>query len=881
MRLKFVFFVGSLVLPMCIAGHVLADTSEAASQTPASQTLRHDSVEKPSPALRRGAISKITIRGQRKVEADAILTKVRSQIGAMPSAPQLRDDIRRIYAMDLFDDVQLFRAQGPGDTVELIFQVSEKPAVHDVLYEGNDAISNDDIKEVVDVEALQVLDIPKLRRNVAKIKELYLKKGYYLAEVSYDIRPVASDAPAAKRKQPHAMGRGSMGRGSMGRGSMGRGSMGMGRAGKGPRDGKKKRSGTYVNGGGEQVDVVFVINEKAKVVIQRLTLVGNKKLGDDEIKPFLETREGNLTSFVTSWGTYKAEAFKTDLMRIEALYHDHGYIEVKVGKPLIRLSADKTHMFISIPIEEGQQYRLGKKDLGGDLIEDKAKLMKAVHLDEGDVFKRSTVAKDIDRLANKYKDIGYAFVNISPVTKLHPAEKLVDLSFEIEKGPLVTIERIEVQGNDKTRDKVIRRELRIYEGELYTATGLRESERRVKALGYFESVDFGSKRGSQADRIIVTIKVKEKSTGTFQVSFGFSSYEQFVGQAQVVQDNFLGFGTRLSLTGQLSSRRRIFNFQYLEPYLFDSRWSLSFNLFNSENDYYQFQRASSGGDLTLGHPLDFNIKYLDNVYLYLTYFAERVTIPQEAYNVTLAGLETNVPRWTSSLRGTMSYDSRDNRLFPSDGYYALLRAEWATPYLLSENVFTRLTAQTQAYWPIKWGLVLRANMRLGYILSPKRVPIFESYRAGGYSSIRGYSTRSIGPSLRVGGLDPSGGLQYFNAGGNKDFLTNLEIEFPLIDQVGIRGVVFFDMANTYAADENYFYLGQTANPLNAGLAWDPVRDLPFGLYTSVGLGIRWMSPMGPLRFEWGFPLNRRPPGTPGWEHGDEAFLFEFNIGNSF
>lgn len=845
-----------------------AQTEGAGAPTPAKPTATDvDNAQ----ALRRGAVSKISIRGQRKVEADAIRANIRSQVGAAPNSLQLRDDIRRIYAMGLFADVRLFRDAGPGDTVHLIFEVVEKPSVHEVLYEGNEKVSKDDIEEVVDIEAFQVLDVPKLRRNVEKIKNLYLEKGYYLAEIRYDLRPVAKDAPPAKIKDRDGKAEG------RGHGRRGHGPGGMG-AGKGRRP---QPSSAMTMAGGEQVDVVFVINEKAKVLIERLALVGNHALSDDEIKPFLETREGNLISFITSWGTYKAEAFKTDLMRIEAIYHDHGYIEVKVGNPQVRLSADKTHMFISIPIDEGEQYKLGEKDIAGDLIKDKDELMKAVTLKEGEIFKRSTVAKDIDRLANEYKDVGYAFVNISPITKLHTKDKLVDLNLEIEKGPLVTIERIEVEGNDKTRDKVIRRELRVYEGELYTATGLRESERRVKALGYFETVDFGTKRGSQADRIIVTVKVKEKSTGTFQVSFGFSSYEQFVGQAQVVQDNFLGFGTRLSLTGQLSSRRRIFNLQYLEPYLLDTTWSLSVNLFNSENDYYEFQRASTGGDLTLGHPLDFGIRYLDNVFLYLTYFAERVTIPEEAFNVTLAGLETDLPRWTSSLRGTISYDSRDNRLFPSDGYYALLRAEWATPYLLSENEFSRLTGITQGYWPLWWGLVLRANARLGYIWSPKRVPVFESYRAGGYSSIRGYYTRTIGPTLRVGGLDPSGGLQYFNAGGNKDFLTNLEIEFPLIEQVGIRGVLFFDTANTFAANENFFYLGQSPNPLNADLVWDPVRDLPLGVYSSVGLGIRWMSPMGPLRFEWGFPLNRRPVGSPGWASGDDLFLFEFNIGNSF
>jgi outer membrane protein insertion porin family len=319
----------------------------------------------------------------------------------------------------------------------------------------------------------------------------------------------------------------------------------------------------------------------------------------------------------------------------------------------------------------------------------------------------------------------------------------------------------------------------------------------------------------------------------------------------------------------------------MDPYFLDTRWSFSVNAFNTENDFYDFRRDSTGGELTWGYPLDFGIPYLDKVYVYLGYFGERVTIPEEAFNVILAGLETNRPRLTSSLRGTVSYDSRDNRLFPSDGYFAMLRGEWATPYLLSENDFARITAIARGYWPIQWGLVLKANLRVGYIYSPDRVPIFESYRAGGYGSIRGYYTRSIGPLERVGTLAPSNGLTYFNVGGDKDVLGNVELEFPIVEQVGIRGVLFVDVANAYGASENFFYLGQTPSSDMTGEVWDPVRDLPLGLYASTGFGIRWLSPIGPLRFEWGFPLTRRPAGTRGLPSGDEMFLFEFNIGNPF
>lgn len=848
------------------AGAVATSAPTSAPAGAADSSDEDDAADSRPRSLNRGDVAQIVIRGQRKVERDAIRANVRSLVGEAPDAALLREDLRRIFEMGLFEDVRLYQRERSDGTIDLIVEVSEKPAIHDVLYEGNDRVSKDDISEVVDVKAFQVLDVPKLRRNVEKIQNLYVEKGYYLAEVRYEVRPAGDEAPqkpalfdfVTSPKEEVVT-----------------------------KDKAKDKAKAAASrpaeaaGSGELVDVVFIVNEKAKVQIERVSFVGNKALKDEEIKPYLATSEGTLISFVTDWGTYKEEAFSTDLMRIEALYHDQGYVNVKVGKPRIRLSADKRRMHIAIPISEGDQYRLGDKSISGDLLDSQAELLKLITIEPGAIFKRSQIAEDLEKLTDYYKDRGYAYVNVMPLTLPHEDKKTLDLTLEINQGPLVTVERIELHGNDKTRDKVIRRELRVYEGELFTGNGLRESERRINQLGYFEKVDVSTHRGSQPDRIVVAVHIKEKSTGTFQISFGFSSYEAFVGQAQVVQDNFLGYGTRFSLTGQISSRRRIFDFEYTDPYFLDTRLSFSLNLFNTENDYYDFRRASTGGELTWGYPLDFGIKYLDNMYVYFGYFAERVEIPEEAFNVTLVGLETNTPRWTSALRGTITYDSRNNRLFPSDGYFALLRGEWATPYLLSQNEFTRVTAVGRGYWPIVWGIVLKSQLRLGYIYSPDRIPIFESYREGGYGSIRGYYTRSIGPVERVGGLDPSNPLVYFNVGGNKSLLGNVELEFPIVEKVGIRGVLFADCSNAYGANENWLYLGQQPDPRLANEVWDPMRDLPLGLYYSVGAGIRWFSPIGPLRFEWGFPLTRRPPGTRGLSGGDEMFLFEFNIGNPF
>jgi len=898
-------------------------------------------------------VFEIRVEGARKVEPDAVLVHVHARIDRRPDQSIIREDVRRIYKMGLFSDVVVKMRPGPSGSVLLSYVLVEKPAIGDVIYEGNSEVSSDDIKEVVDLKSFQVLDVPRVRANVAKITKLYVDKGFFLAEVGYEFRP--STGPT----NPEGEDDENMLNAAM----------------EWLQIGKKEKPKSEGEGLGEFADVVFVVKENAKVKVERVRFTGNEHLSEDKLQNSIATRENHPAGMLTDWGTYKEETAEIDPLAAEAVYQDEGYLNVRIGTPRASLSPDKTRIHLSIPVTEGEQYTLSAFDVSGDLlVEDKAELERLRDEDEtrilfskaeildrttvkaGQIFSRTKVANDVIAVADRYRDQGYAYVNIVPDTIVNDEERTVALNLRIESGPRVRVERIEVTGNTKTQDIVVRREIRVWEGEWYSATQLRLSEQRVNALGFFEKVEVTTRQGTEPDRLVVVFDVTEKPTGTFQVGAGFSNAEQFIITGQVAENNFMGRGTTVSGSVQWSQFRQIVDFRYIDPYalyVFNAPVTMAASVFNTQRNYIDFFRNSSGADLTFGYPLGrpfaetmlpireksprFLLPYvpdLENFQLFFTANAERVEIQEDTFNVRLLGLQANTPRYTSSLRGSLIFDQRNNRLTPSQGYYLQLGAELAHPWLGSAlapptetwaknqildlgvvdgigpirpgilkrgglaNEFQRYSGTLRLYYsfndiledfvPIT-GIILKTNLEVGFLNTPDNSLIFENYYLGGFNTIRGYFPRSIGPVRRVGGLTPDGALQEFRVGGTKQLIMNLELEFPIFEQVGIRGVAFADAGNAYGPDENFFYLGNTPTPYLSGRTcgnqrcFDPRdrRDLPLGVYTAVGVGIRWFSPIGPLRFEWGVPLNPRPKGTFGFARGDDPVQFEFNIGNSF
>jgi len=801
-----------------------SDTRSDADGNPKSDDAagEGEAQAKPAPAPNL-TVKRVHFRGNRKVEDDAIRAVIKTKPGVVINQELLRDDVRAIWKTGFFEDVQVESTDLKGEGgLAIVFVLKEKPTISKIYVAGNDEVSLTKINEVLDLKKDQVLDLAKLKKNVQKIKELYVEKGFYMAEVDYELK---RPAPA-------------------------------------------------------EVEVWFRVHEHAKVEVRRVNFVGNKAISDDELREVVVTREGNILSLLTQSGTYREDVFQRDLVLLQAHYWDRGYVQVKVGTPVLELSPDKRSLYITINIDEGEQYRLGKIDVRGDLLEPKEFFLSRVSVHPGDVFNRSKLSDDLQKLTDLYKDRGYAYVNATPATPVDEKTRTVDVTFEIQKGELVYFERINIHGNTKTRDKVIRRELRIIEGEPYNQALLDYSKRRVNALGYFEKVDISTRRGASDNLMEVNVEVSERPTGTFQIGAGFSSVENFIAQAQISQNNFFGRGQLLTVQAQLSSLRQLFLLQFQDLYFLDTNWTFGFNLFKQDRYLYSFTRSSYGGRLTWGYLLS------DDLRLTLTYNWEKVSISNGNVFSGLfsAGQRDPIPAGTlanllrsgitSSTIGLLSYDTRNDRMFPSRGWYNTLSAEVADKVFLSENIFTRYELAFRYFYPV-WGpFIFRAKLEGGLIASrdPRGVPIFERYFVGGIYDIRGFAPRSLGPVIHAPGSQaPDALLTPFRIGGNSQVIANAEIEFPLFDKVGIRGVVFTDAGNAFNLEDFYCQL----RPDNVDVSQDPCKK-PWNLEAyraSWGFGFRWFSPIGPLRFEWGIPFRTLP--------GEQSMVFEFTIGNFF
>ena len=774
----------------------------------------------------------IAYEGLRRIDEAAVKSVLGSQVGGTLDPDVVTADLHALWDTGFFRDVSLSK-EAAKDGWKLIVQLKEKPSIHEVNYVGQRALSKEDITEVVNVRPNTILNLELLKANADKIRNLYVEKGHYLAKVDYAVKPLAK--------------------------------------------------------AGDTVDVVFEIQENPKVLVKQISFVGNATLRDDKIKAIMQTKEGNELSFLGSGGTYKEEFFQTDLLRIQAFYHDHGFVGVRVGEPTANISPDRRYIYLSIPLEEGERYNVGKvsfhgevelKDPEGKTLVEEKDLLKRVQVKSGDQFSRTQLVTDIQAITDAYRNHGYAYANIIPNSRPNPETRTVDLEFSVEKGERVYIGRIEIVGNTRTRDKVIRREMRVVEGELYRETGVKASEARITQLGYFERVEIKRSAGAEPDVMDLTIHIKEKSTGTFQVGAGFSSVESFIATAQISQQNFLGKGQSLSLSAQLSFGnfgRKLATLQFWEPYFLDSFWAFGLNAYLTQHYYQDFMRNSTGISPTLGYPITHDLR------VSLGYTLEEVEISTDGVGSVPSGVSLNnlnTAGLSSAVKGSISYDTRDNRLFPTRGVFHVLDGELSAQALGADEsmAYKRLNLAMRFYQPVVWKFILKFNASFGYIFGGSKygVPVSERFFPGGIYTIRGFQPRSLGPTQSVLlGNDPNSSSREFNIGGNKQALFNLELEFPILEAAGVKGVFFADAGNAYADSANFFNYDTHIDTKSYAIFPDDSRGPPpLGMYWSVGLGFRWFSPIGPLRFEWGFPITKH-------RRSEDDSIFEFTIGNFF
>jgi outer membrane protein insertion porin family len=740
-------------------------------------------------------VAKIDIRGNKRIEKDAILGKVISKPGQLLSPDEVRADIQGIFAMGFFDDIEVSgEAPEPSDTnrVNLIYTVRERPVISKIDFEGNERIGTSDLKEVTKVKEYSILDINKVREDVALLQKHYEDKGFYLAKVTFEVKTLKPD----------------------------------------------------------EVQLTYKVNDYDKVQIKKITFLNNRRFTDDQLKGvFQETKEGNLLSFMNSSGNFKESAFKNDLQRLTYWYLDNGYVKFRYENPVVTVSDDKRFLYISIYVDEGDQYKIGNIDFGGDLLFSKEELHQELTLKSDETFSITRRNADIQKLTEKYQDLGYAFVNVIPDPNpalLKDDAKTIDLIYNFEKGNLVYFGEINVTGNSKTHDKVIRRELRIHEGELYSGSALRISRENVERLGYFApgEVIFNSvtPKGKN-DTVNIDITVKERSTGTITLGAGYGSVQGFFFTSTISEINFLGRGQTLSFSAQYSrdSSAQSLNLGFTDPYAFDTRWSLGGDVFRVifpvPNTYTTYK---SGFDVRAGYPLR------EYTYGYVTYKFESLQLRNEFPGVPADRVAADNGILSSVVLSTIR-DKRNNRFETTGGNYQSASLE--TAGVGGDKKFFKATANNRFYTRLIGDLVFRTSAEVGGMgnLSDSRpLPPSEKFYLGGPNNMKGYQLFQLGPKTINGNSQP------LPLGGVFEGYSLFELEYPLIKEAGLKWVMFFD----------------------AGNCWDQVPALDYlTLRTDAGFGLRWFSPIGPLRFEWGFPFARRP--------GEDSMVFQFFIGPPF
>ena len=721
-------------------------------------------------------VDEVVIAGTRRVDAEAIRSAAAIVPGPIVSADAIDRATQAIFRMARFSDVRVDLGEKDGKSI-LTFTVVERPLVRTVKFAGNKELSEEKLRALITIKSPDLYDVTVLDRNIEAIRKAYKEAGYYAAKIEPQVEV------------------------------------------------------TELN----EANITLNCIEGDEILIDSIRFEGNKAFSAKELKKGMETQERWLLSWMTGRGAYQEEVLNNDLSLLTDRYFDQGYIQVKVHQPQVTMIKDNRYLDILLEIEEGEQYRIGIIDVRGDLLRSREELLTLLGLPSGDLFSRKKLREGMMKINDLYADEGYAYVNVAPLSKVNPAERTVDLTIEIEKGFLVVTRKIEITGNNKTIDKVIRREMQLNEGDKFSATKIKESRRRIQNLGFFEEVKIATEKTDLPGSMDMHVEVKEKPTGTFSLGFGYSTIDGFIGQTSVTQDNLFGRGYKGNLSAAYGSKSNTYQVGLLDPHFLDSDLTLGFDIYKTDRDYTDFSKRAVGGDLKLGVPFNYEVK---------SFFIYRYE-DKEIYDVD-ADASANIRdqegfSTLSSIYASLTRDTTDYRMDPSTGNLSSASIEFAG--LGGTEKFIKYELDHRYFFPLIWKFVFSAHGRLGYVqdVNNEPIPIDERYYLGGLSSLRGFKPRKVGPQDE--------NMDYI--GGTKIGYGNFEITFPLVEESGFKGVIFYDIGNAWAEDEQYF------------------SDMRH----SAGCGIRWMSPLGPLRLEWGKNLNPRDDEPPS--------DLQFSIGTMF
>lgn len=734
-------------------------------------------------------IASIDVRGNEILDDDVVLMRLKIQPGDVYDPKVVNAELKSLYDLGYFDDIEIAMDEG-SDGKRLIITVKEKPLIQAITVEGAKELDADDLLAAIATKTGAVLNPRVLADDMGKIRELYRKDGYYNAKVSYGL-----DQADAKRARLN-----------------------------------------------------IIVDEGNKLYVTDIVIQGAKQLDADDLKDELALSERGILSWITGSGVLREEILDRDAAALEAYYGNRGFLNAKVGQPEVTYT--ETGITVTFQVDEGARYKVTSLAYEGDMISAPQDLDTVVKLDDlvanKDYLDRSVMRSDLQKLSEHYSNFGYAFAEADVKIDRNDAENTVAVTYTMSKGAKVSIDRVLIEGNTKTRDNVIRREMRLADGDLFNGSQLRRSNARLNKLDFFETVEITPEPAGTPNELNLRVKVKEKPTGQFSAGVGYSSYSQVFFSGQVLERNLFGMGYQLGFTGTISAKSADYTATFWNPHYDDTNLGVGVSLYNKLNDYSDYDKQAMGGRLLFGYPLG-EYTNLNWHYRLEQYVIEDVDDDADKIIKDIEG-----ENWASSLYGAIKRDTTDRRINPTKGMTHQFSVEYGGGILGGDDDFIKYIADGNHYFPIFLETVIHLHAQAGYIMENggDQIPPFERFYLGGMNSVRGYEERSISPLYDD--KDASEGYDEGDEkGGNKSFFFNAEYLVPLHKEMGLLGLVFFD----------------------AGKAWDEDENIDADLYKSVGAGVRWYSPLGPLRLEYGYPLDEIDNEREG--------RFEFSVGQFF
>lgn len=728
-------------------------------------------------------IKDIRIEGNQRIEPSAIQSYLGMQVGQNAEQYDLDAGLKKLYETGFFADVGVSQDSGV-----VTVHVVENPSISQVIFEGNHQIDKEDLEKEITLKSRAVYTRTKVQSDLKRLLDVYRRNGRYSAEITPQIVQLEQN----------------------------------------------------------RVNLIYNIVEGPKAYIEKIAFIGNESYSATALEKVINSSRERWYQFLTDSDKYDPDRLQYDQELLRRFYFENGYADFKVKSAIAELSPQRDAFYLTFTIEEGEQYRLGKVDVSTKLPRERIPdLVPSISTQTGDIYNATEVENSINKITDVLGDSGFAFVDIAPeVTRVPGEQKIIDLTYDIKEGPKVYVDRINIFGNMRTLDGVVRREFKLAEGDAYSSSKLKRTEQRLNNLGIFEKVTIDRKASGTPDRTQLDVEVMEKSTGEITFGAGFSTADGPIADFGVKERNFLGRGQELRARAQVGGKREQYDFGFTEPYFLDRELEAGFDLYKLVQDYQDnssFDRETMGGALRLGYNLGEHLKHQ------IRYSLQKSSISNVDDDASIYIQQQEGEDTVSMLGHSFMYDRRDSKFSPSSGHYLRFNQDFAG--LGGDNTFIRNEIQGEIYYPIAKQWTLAGFSSAGNITGiGEDVRINQRFFIGG-QEIRGFANSGVGPR-DVGTDDALGANNYYAATG--------ELRFPLglPEDLGLTAATFVDIGSAWGIDNN-----------GAGIRAENA------MRASAGFGLAWTSPFGPIRIDFAQAFMK--------EDYDETEFIRFNFGTRF